>query len=83
VGGHRYYRQIRFAYAANIAEALPEPSAGPFEVAVIKPAPDEQGHGRVTGDQIETRAIRMGIVGTRRNASKGWRSIISMHSLSY
>ena len=43
---------------ANIAEALPEPPAAPFEVATIKPsAPDEQGFGRITGDQIETRAI--------------------------
>src|SRR5579875_1405220 len=42
----------------NIAEALPEPPAAPFEVAVIKPsAPDERGYGRITGDQIETRAI--------------------------
>ncbi len=30
--------------AANIAEALPEPPAAPFEVTVIKPsAPDERG----------------------------------------
>jgi uncharacterized protein (TIGR03435 family) len=44
--------------AANIAEALPELPAAPFEVTVIKPsAPDEQGYGRITGDQIETRAI--------------------------
>jgi uncharacterized protein (TIGR03435 family) len=44
--------------AANIAEALPEPPAAPFEVTVIKPsAPDERGYGRITGDQIETRAI--------------------------
>jgi uncharacterized protein (TIGR03435 family) len=44
--------------AANIAEALPEPPAAPFEVATIKPtAPDEHGFGRITGDQIETRAI--------------------------
>ena len=44
--------------AANIAEALPEPPAAPFEVTVIKPsAPDERGFGRITGDQIETRAI--------------------------
>ncbi len=44
--------------AANIAEALPEPPAAPFEVTVIKPsAPDEHGYGRITGDQIETRAI--------------------------
>ena len=44
--------------AANIAEALPEPPAAPFEVATIKPsAPDERGYGRITGDQIETRAI--------------------------
>jgi uncharacterized protein (TIGR03435 family) len=44
--------------AANIAEALPEPPASPFEVAVIRPsAPDEKGYGRITGDQIETRAI--------------------------
>jgi uncharacterized protein (TIGR03435 family) len=44
--------------AANIAEALPEPPAAPFEVAVIKSsAPGEQGYGRITGDQIETRAI--------------------------
>jgi uncharacterized protein (TIGR03435 family) len=44
--------------AANIAEALPEPPAAPFEVATIKPsAPDERGFGRITGDQIETRAI--------------------------
>src|SRR5580698_10932330 len=43
--------------AANIAEALPEPPAAPFEVVVIKPsAPDETGYGRITGDQIETRA---------------------------
>jgi uncharacterized protein (TIGR03435 family) len=38
--------------AANLAEAAP------FEVAVIKPsAPDERGYGRITGDQVETRAI--------------------------
>ena len=44
--------------AANIAEALPEPPAAPFEVTVIRPtAPDETGYGRITGDQIETRAI--------------------------
>ena len=44
--------------AANIAEALPEPPAAPFEVTVIKPsAPDEKGYGRITGDQVETRAI--------------------------
>jgi uncharacterized protein (TIGR03435 family) len=44
--------------AANIAEALPEPPAAPFEVATIKPsAPDERGFGRITGGQIETRAI--------------------------
>ena len=43
---------------ANIAEALPEPPAAPFEVATIKPsAPDETGFGRITGGQIETRAI--------------------------
>jgi uncharacterized protein (TIGR03435 family) len=43
--------------AANIAEALPEPPATPFEVAVIKPsAPGEAGYGRITGDQIEIRA---------------------------
>jgi uncharacterized protein (TIGR03435 family) len=43
--------------AANIAEVLPEPPAAPFEVTVIRPsAPDEQGYGRITGDQIETRA---------------------------
>jgi uncharacterized protein (TIGR03435 family) len=43
---------------ANIAEALPEPPATPFEVAVIKPsAPDEKTYGRITGNQIETRAI--------------------------
>jgi uncharacterized protein (TIGR03435 family) len=30
----------------------------PFEVATIKPsAPDERGYGRITGNQIETRAI--------------------------
>jgi len=44
--------------AANIDKALPEPPAAPFEVTVIKPsAPDERGYGRITGDQIETRAI--------------------------
>jgi uncharacterized protein (TIGR03435 family) len=44
--------------AANLAEALPEPPAAPFEVTVIKPsAPDEQGFGRITGDQVQTRAI--------------------------
>lgn len=44
--------------APNIAEALPEPPAAPFEVAVIRPsAPDERGYGRITGNQIETRAI--------------------------
>ena len=44
--------------APNIAEALPEPPPLPFEVTVIKPsAPDEQGFGRITGGQIETRAI--------------------------
>ena len=43
---------------ANISEALPELPATPFEVTVIKPsAPDEQGYGRITGNQIETRAI--------------------------
>jgi len=43
---------------ANIAEALPEPPPAPFEVAVIKPsAPDERGYGRISGGQIETRAI--------------------------
>jgi len=43
---------------ANIAEALPEPPAPSFEVAVIKPsAPDERGFGRINGNQIETRAI--------------------------
>lgn len=42
---------------ANIAEALPEPPPSPFEVDTIKPsAPDEQGFGRITGHQIETRA---------------------------
>ena len=42
----------------NIAEALPEPPPTPFEVATIKPSkPDEQGFGRITGHQIETRAI--------------------------
>ena len=44
--------------APDIAEALPEPPAAPFEVATIKPsAPDERGYGRITGNQIETRAI--------------------------
>ncbi|ADW68804.1 TIGR03435 family protein [Granulicella tundricola] len=44
--------------AANIAEALPEPPASPFEVATIKPStPGAEGYGRITGDQIETRAI--------------------------
>ena len=44
--------------AANIAEALPETPASPFEVTIIKPsAPGEKGYGRITGDQIETRAI--------------------------
>jgi uncharacterized protein (TIGR03435 family) len=44
--------------ATNISEALPEPPAAPFEVTVIKPsAPDEKGYGRITGGQIETRAI--------------------------
>jgi uncharacterized protein (TIGR03435 family) len=43
---------------ANIDTALPEPPAAPFEVTVIKPsAPGERGYGRITGDQIETRAI--------------------------
>ena len=43
---------------ANIADVLPESPAAPFEVATIKPsAPDEKGYGRITGDQIETRAI--------------------------
>lgn len=43
---------------ANLAEVLPELPAAPFEVAVIKPSmPDEKGYGRITGDQIETRAI--------------------------
>jgi uncharacterized protein (TIGR03435 family) len=43
--------------AADLAQALPELPAAPFEVAVIKPgAPDERGYGRITGDQIETRA---------------------------
>jgi uncharacterized protein (TIGR03435 family) len=46
------------ANAADIAAALPEPPAAPFEAIVIKPsAPDEQGDGRITGNQIETRAI--------------------------
>jgi len=44
--------------APNLAQALPELPAAPFEVTVIKPsAPDERGYGRITGDQIETRAI--------------------------
>jgi len=44
--------------APNIAEALPEPPPSPFEVATIKPSkPDEPGYGRITGHQIETRAI--------------------------
>jgi len=44
--------------AANIAQLLPEPPPSPFEVATIKPSkPDEQGFGRITGHQIETRAI--------------------------
>ena len=43
--------------AANIAEALPEPTPSPFEVATIKPsAPDETGYGRILGDRIEARA---------------------------
>ena len=43
--------------APNLAEALPEPPAAPFEVATIKPsAPGEQGYGRISGDQIDTRA---------------------------
>jgi uncharacterized protein (TIGR03435 family) len=43
---------------ANIDVALPEPPATPFEVTVIKPsAPGEKGYGRITGDQVETRAI--------------------------
>ena len=42
----------------NLASLLPEPPANPFEVVLIKPsAPDERGYGRITGDQIETRAI--------------------------
>jgi uncharacterized protein (TIGR03435 family) len=44
--------------AANIAEALPELPATPFDVTVIKPsAPDEQGFAHITGNQVETRAI--------------------------
>jgi uncharacterized protein (TIGR03435 family) len=44
--------------ASNIAESLPEPPAAPFEVATIKPsAPDAQGYARITGNQVETRAI--------------------------
>src|SRR5271154_3737007 len=44
--------------AANIDEALPEPPVPAFEVSVIKPsAPDEKGYGRITGNQVETRAI--------------------------
>jgi uncharacterized protein (TIGR03435 family) len=44
--------------AANIAQALPEPPPPTFEVAVIKPsAPDEKQYGRITGDQVETRAL--------------------------
>jgi len=44
--------------AANIAEALPELPPNPFEAVVIKPsAPGERGFGRITGNQIETRAI--------------------------
>ena len=43
---------------ANIDLALPELPAAPFEVTVIKPsAPGEKGYGRITGNQIETRAI--------------------------
>jgi uncharacterized protein (TIGR03435 family) len=43
---------------ASLAEALPELPAAPFEVTVIKPsAPDERGFGRITSDQVETRAI--------------------------
>ena len=45
------------ANATNIADVLPESPAAPFEVVVIKPsAPDEQGYGRITGDQVEGRA---------------------------
>ena len=44
--------------AANIAEALPDPPAAPFDVAVIKPsAPDETIYVRITGNQIEARAV--------------------------
>jgi uncharacterized protein (TIGR03435 family) len=43
---------------ANIDQALPEPPPAAFDVTVIKPsAPDEKGYGRITGDQVETRAI--------------------------
>jgi uncharacterized protein (TIGR03435 family) len=43
---------------AGISEALPELPPAPFDVTVIKPsAPDTQGYGRITGNQIETRAI--------------------------
>jgi uncharacterized protein (TIGR03435 family) len=43
---------------ANIDAALPEPPAAPFDVTVIKPsAPDEKPYGRITGNQVETRAI--------------------------
>jgi len=50
--------QVPSPNAPNIAEALPEWAPVPFEVSTIKPsAPDEQGYGRITGHQIETRAI--------------------------
>src|ERR1700678_1776730 len=43
---------------ANIDVALPDPPAAPFEVTVIKPtAPGEKAYARITGDQVETRAI--------------------------
>lgn len=50
--------QVPTPNPANIAEALPEPPPQPFEVATIKPStPDEQGFGRITGGQIEVRAL--------------------------
>jgi uncharacterized protein (TIGR03435 family) len=43
---------------ANIDTILPEPPAAAFDVTVIKPsAPGEKGYGRITGNQVETRAI--------------------------
>ena len=50
--------RVPTANAVNIMELLPEPAALPFEVTVIKPsAPGEEAYGRITGGQIDYRAL--------------------------